>query len=77
MCSVPPSETSRIPDTIQKVVFEYCPLPEDTGWIMELLFGLGVHSKEITGTFRSCSWRDPNGWEDSWMERVMGLKGPW
>ena len=70
-----PFETLHIPDTIQKVVFEF-PLLEDTGWVVETLFGTGVHSKEITGAFRS--WiGDPRGWEGSWMERVMGLDGPW
>jgi len=73
MRSIPPPVS--VPDTIQKVVFEF-PLPDETGWIMESLFGIGVHSKEITGAVRT--WRgDPKGWENSWMERVMGLAGPW
>ena len=71
---LPPSEGSQIPDTIQKVVFELP--PSDNEKIMESLFGAGVHSKELTGAFRTWSG-DPDGWERSWMERVMGLDGPW
>jgi len=75
MRSLSPSETSRIPDTIQKVVIEF-PLPDQIGWIMKSLCGTAVHPKEITSTVHT--WEDdPKGWENSWMERVMGLDGPW
>jgi len=74
MHSFPLSERSRIPDTIQKVVFEF-PI-SDNEWILEWLLATGVHLKDITNAFRP--WRgDPKDWEHSWMERVMGLDGPW
>jgi hypothetical protein len=73
------SESSRFPDTLQKVVldtFSTHDIGSGMGDIVRILFGTGVHSKEIEFAFRS--WRDdPKIWENSWMERVVGLRGPW
>jgi hypothetical protein len=73
-----PSESTRFPDTIQKVVFEPFSASEFVGTanIRQILFGTGVHSKEISIAVREWS-DDPKGWEKSWMERVIGSRGPW
>ncbi|KIM39546.1 hypothetical protein M413DRAFT_447026 [Hebeloma cylindrosporum] len=77
-----PPQSARIPDTIQKVILEIFlggELGGDTDDTLELLFGLGAsdsHSKEIEFTTHSLR-DDPKAWEDSWLERVMGLRGPW
>ena len=75
-----PLEACRFPDTLQKVVIDVFSRRSEMGLedTVRTLFGTGVHSKDVGFAFRE--WKekdDPKLWENSWMERVVGSRGPW